>query len=238
MNPKAYQSYLKALKSGDKRDFDRSLLNTDDKNMCMFTIKNYQQPTGLSTRFFSSKYPGEEFEVMGPMGKGLSVQSEGIHIAFAGGTGTLTFVDLVAHLILENLGLITTQDNSILTNGSSFVTTESMIGDQKNFKFILYASFQERADSVALELLEAFQIFCDMHNFKNFELVLRLSKEKLNPARWDAKFINKEIDKHNNNLIRRIWVCGPPVLNETFEKVFNDRIAAGKTLSNGTYEVL
>lgn len=68
--------------------------------------------------------------------------------------------------------------------------------------------------------------------------MLRLSKEKLNPARWDANFINKELDKHNSNLIRRIWVCGPPVLNETFEKVFNDRIAAGKTLSNGTYEVL
>ena len=44
---------------------------------------------------------------MGPMGKGLSVQSEGIHIAFAGGTGALTFVDLVAHLALENLGLLT-----------------------------------------------------------------------------------------------------------------------------------
>jgi hypothetical protein len=140
MNPKAYQSYLKALKSGDKRDFERSLLNTDDKNMCMFTIKNYQQPTGLSTRFFGNKYPGEEFEVMGPMGKGLSVQSEGIHIAFAGGTGTLTFVDLVAHLILENLGIITPQDSDLST-GNSFVATESVIGDQKNFKFILYASF-------------------------------------------------------------------------------------------------
>ena len=43
---------------------------------------------------------------MGPMGKGLSVQSEGVHIAFAGGTGVLTFIDLVAHLALENLRLI------------------------------------------------------------------------------------------------------------------------------------
>jgi hypothetical protein len=41
------------------------------------------------------------------MGKGLSVKQDGIHIAFAGGTGCLTFVDLVAHLALENLGLIT-----------------------------------------------------------------------------------------------------------------------------------
>ena len=69
---------------------------------------------------------------MGPMGKGLSVQSEGIHIAFAGGTGTLTFIDLVAHLILENLGLITTEttrESSNLDKGKSFVTTESVIGE-------------------------------------------------------------------------------------------------------------
>ncbi len=53
---------------------------------------------------------------------------------------------------------------------------------------------------------------------------MRLSKEKLNPARWDEAFINKEIDKHNINQIRRIWVCGPPVMNETFERAFNKRI--------------
>jgi NAD(P)H-flavin reductase len=132
MNPKAYNSYLSALRSGDKNNFDMSNLDTDDKDMCSFTIKNYKQPTGLSTRFYGGRNPGEEFEVMGPMGKGLSVQSEGIHIAFAGGTGTLTFIDLVAHLILENLGLITTETsyaNSNLEKGKSFVTTESVIGE-------------------------------------------------------------------------------------------------------------
>jgi predicted ferric reductase len=66
---------------------------------------------------------------------------------------------------------------------------------------------------------------CRKQGFKNFEFVLRLSKEKLNPARWDEDFINKEIDKHNPNFISKVWVCGPPVMNETFERTFNNRIS-------------
>jgi NAD(P)H-flavin reductase len=43
-------------------------------------------------------------EVSGPFGKGLEVTSDGIHIAFAAGTGVLTFMDLVAQIALFNLG--------------------------------------------------------------------------------------------------------------------------------------
>jgi hypothetical protein len=35
------------------------------------------------------------------MGTGLDIQTSGIHIAFAAGTGILVFVDLIAHLILR-----------------------------------------------------------------------------------------------------------------------------------------
>ena len=40
------------------------------------------------------------------MGKGLRVQRDGVHIAFAAGTGALCFVDLVAHLIQANLDIL------------------------------------------------------------------------------------------------------------------------------------
>lgn len=45
-----------------------------------------------------------KLEVSGPFGKGLDIGSEGIHIAFAAGTGVLTFMDLVAQIALFNLG--------------------------------------------------------------------------------------------------------------------------------------
>jgi hypothetical protein len=54
---------------------------------------------------------------------------------------------------------------------------------------------------------------------KNFSLELRLSEEK--SPRWDLKFINEKIDQYKKSYeetqIKKIWVCGPPLLEEHFE---------------------
>ena len=72
------------------------MFDSEDKNMMSFTIKNYKLPLGLSTRFYKN-VENEMFEVAGPFGKGLEPDiNGGIHIAFAGGTGALTFLDLAA----------------------------------------------------------------------------------------------------------------------------------------------
>ena len=60
-----------------------------------FTVKNYKKPFGVSMKFYEDRI-NLKLEVSGPFGKGLQVESEGIHIAFAAGTGVLTFMDLVA----------------------------------------------------------------------------------------------------------------------------------------------
>jgi NAD(P)H-flavin reductase len=59
----------------------------------LFVIKNYNQPNSLSASIHSEQ--GLNYEVKGPMGKSLNVASSGLHIAFAGGTGVLPFIDLV-----------------------------------------------------------------------------------------------------------------------------------------------
>jgi hypothetical protein len=64
------------------------------------------------------------------MGKGLGVKHEGVHIAFTGGTGTLVFVDLVAHLIRKNLGLLKENEKDMIS--------------ESNFKFVFYVSFPNR----------------------------------------------------------------------------------------------
>lgn len=46
------------------------------------------------------------------MGKGLDIQKGGVHIAFTAGTGILVFVDLVAHLIRKNLGLLSADEDN------------------------------------------------------------------------------------------------------------------------------
>lgn len=52
MAPATYKNYLKALKSGDANNFDKSLLSCENRDFLMLTIKNYREPTGLSFRFF------------------------------------------------------------------------------------------------------------------------------------------------------------------------------------------
>lgn len=48
----------------------------------------------------------------------------------------------------------------------------------------------------------------------NFELHVRLSQKS--QQRWDYDFIRNEVVKHS--ALQKIWVCGPPVMNETFDK--------------------
>jgi NAD(P)H-flavin reductase len=74
--------------------------------------------------------PGEKYMIKGPLGKGLELQKEGVHMAFTAGTGCLVFLDLVAHLIRKNLGLLTKEEGEMLSS--------------TNFKFILYVSFRSR----------------------------------------------------------------------------------------------
>ena len=50
----------------------------------------------------------------GPMGKGLDIQYEGVHIAFSAGTGCLVFLDLVAHLIRKQLKLLPNDEAHLL----------------------------------------------------------------------------------------------------------------------------
>jgi len=42
----------------------------------------------------------------------------------------------------------------------------------------------------------------------------------MNAGRWDDGFIQSELQNVQANNITRIWVCGPPAMNETFERFF------------------
>lgn len=74
-------------------------------------------------------------------GLGLTTESQGIHMTFTNGTGVLTFVDIVARMILSTLEIIPKNERF-----------------HDNFKLYLYASFMSREESVALELLELLEM--------------------------------------------------------------------------------
>ena len=157
------------------------------------------------------------FEVKGPMGHGLRVKPTGVHVAFAAGTGALCFVDLVAWLIQANAGRGFNMSSSVNQEEAE----EKQQIDSENFQFHLYVSYPRRADGVALELFEALDNYCKRENVANFSLYVRLSQEGVNPQRWDDDFIRQEISKYGASNLQRVWVCGPPVMSETFDRVFS-----------------
>jgi|688.fasta_scaffold173447_4 hypothetical protein len=142
----------------------------------IFTVKNYRRESTVSEKFF--RKTGElEFEVKGPMGKGLQVEKTGVHVAFAAGTGVLTFMDLVAHIAATNLKL----------NEKLGVNPNDCIGD--GFKLVLHVAYKEKTDALGLEMMQRLREFCENNKFNNFELFVKITKEEINPARWDQAFI-------------------------------------------------
>ena len=149
------------------------------------------------------------------MGRGLQLQPEGIHVAFCAGTGTLVFLDLVAHLLILN------------TLPKEEVPPEMRNFYQSGFKLHLYVAFQNREQSIGLDLIEALQQVNQARGYNNFALTVRLSEPDAGQAkmpRWTDDFIDKELTPLAGQM-KKIWVCGPPVMNELFDKTL-EKIAS------------
>jgi hypothetical protein len=153
------------------------------------------------------------------MGHGLRIKPQGLHVAFAAGTGTLCFVDLVAAVLQSHLGIF---NNNSSINDARKVSRDGTEMDAHSFQLKLFVSFPRRNESVALEFLEAAEAFCRRENIDNFHLYVRLSQEGVNPQRWDENFIRQQVSALGGAAqIQRLWVCGPPVMNETFDRVLS-----------------
>lgn len=82
--------------------------NANQENLCL-TLKRYGMTDGVSKLIHDTStdqllMDNANFRIKGPMGKGLSIPSNGRCVAISGGTGVLVFIDLVAHLILRIIG--------------------------------------------------------------------------------------------------------------------------------------
>jgi NAD(P)H-flavin reductase len=95
------------------------------------TLKVYREAKGLSNRMFdsSTKKDNATWMVKGPMGKSLGVKRNGEHIAFAAGTGAITFMDLSAYIARFVLGEMDKEE-------------ASQIGE--DFKFTYYVTYFNR----------------------------------------------------------------------------------------------
>ena len=69
-------------------------------------------------------------------------------------------------------------------------------------------------------MLDGLHLYCKREKIDNFELIKRFSNE--NSERWDAAFIKRQVEIFSKGNLKKIWVCGPPKMNEVFEKTLMD----------------
>jgi len=192
----------------------------------LLTIKNYDLARGLSTQIHEQNPNNQAekylFNIQGPMGRGLDVYPQGYHVAFAGGTGVLPFIDLVAYLLLRvvsEIGGVDVVGEMIKELEQQGIDTERIVDrkiDIRNFKFELYTTFASEEESIGLELIKALHDLCEKKQLETFK---HFPRAKGSP-RWDSpyffsKFRELETSKAT---YKKAWVCGPPMMQELFDK--------------------
>ena len=147
------------------------------------------------------------------------MKKQGTHIAFTAGTGCLVFIDLVAFLLRANLKLVDAESIPILSKGSTF-------------KLVLFVSFPNREDALALPLFEGLHQITQAKGLSNFSLHVRISSEQ-KQGRWDLDFIEQQLDKFSRKKKRdeelaKVYVCGPPPMNEVFDRALTGMVQRGE----------
>ena len=73
--------------------------------------------------------------------------------------------------------------------------------------------------------MDSLHKFCQRNNRSNFNLITRFRFEGVNERKWDKQFLEEELvtsGKFDLDDISRVWVCGPPSMNQTFDQAFDE----------------
>ena len=93
------------------------------------------------------------------------------------------------------------------------------------FKFLLYFAAPSIDEAIGIELCQK------ARDLGLIDLRLKIGSG----PRWDQTFIQRELEQIGK--IRKVFVCGPPAMNEVFDKAF-EQIATGLGLSWKDIEIL
>lgn len=109
----------------------------------------------------------------------------------------------------------------------------------EDFEFHLYCSWEDKDQAIGLEIMEMLVKVNQIFKMNNFKLVTRFSKVaegEQKPPRWNQDFIEKELTPSKGQ-IKKIWVSGPPIMNESFDRAF-DNIGAKLGLSDHEIDIM
>ena len=96
-----------------------------------------------------------------------------------------------------------------------------------NFVFLFYVSMLSMDSEIGLNICEALQKVNRKLGENNFKLTVRISKrwDGHRGQVWDEKFVDEALTPYAGK-IRKVWISGPPGMNEGLDKAFDN--LAGK----------
>ena len=146
------------------------------------------------------------------MGKGLCIEESGVHVGFCAGTGVLVFLDLISHMLLRSYYKHYVDQEEV---------PDEMFQLKDDFTFLFFVSMLSMDSEIGLNICEALQKVNRKLGETNFKLTVRISKrwDGLRGQVWDEAFVEENLLQHAGK-IRKVWVSGPPGMNETLDKAF------------------
>ena len=163
------------------------------------------------------------------MGKGLCIEESGVHVAFCAGTGVLVFLDLVSHLLLRAYYKHYEEPSKVPPEMNQL---------KDDFQFLFYVSMNSMDQEIGLNICEALQKVNRKLKEDNFKLTVRISKrwDGFRGEIWDEKFVENALEAYAGK-IRKVWISGPPVMNESLDKAF-EKIGAKLGIEPGMIDAM
>ena len=148
------------------------------------------------------------------MGKGLCVEPSGVHVAFCAGTGVLVFLDLISHMLMRSYYKHFVDHDKV---------PKEMKWLQDDFTFLFYVSMLSMDSEIGLNICEALEKVNRKLGEKNFKLTVRISKrwDGFRGEVWDQNFVESNLMPYKDK-IRKVWISGPPSMNEGLDKAFDN----------------
>jgi NAD(P)H-flavin reductase len=227
LNSEAYEFYLAAF--GGNNEVTDTIPETS--NELQLTMKFYPQSKNGITKQLMDSDDNQMFLINGPFGKGLDFSAESIcgnNIIFLGGTGVLPFVDFFTYLGRSLYNQV---------NSSNLIENENFEDHFKQASFVVYGYFPKESEAVALELCSKISEFHAQNNaqerFSFIPIFTREGGERLGKD----KIFDILSNYHSESKLKNVWVCGPPPMNNMFQR-FRKEIIKRYDLSPNQLEIL
>ena len=185
----------------------------DQKSLVLKDLRE-ENVTRRQSVFAQAEQEFDVFNVKGPMGKGLCIEGSGVHVAFCAGTGVLVFLDLISHMLLRTYYKHYVDPAKV---------PKEMHQLKDDFTFMFFVSMLSMDSEIGLNMCEALQKVNRKLGETNFKLTVRISKrwDGFRGEVWDKKFVEDQLAPHAGD-IRKVWISGPPGMNETLDKSFDE----------------